>query len=89
MARTPKSLKQRKTYSLSREAVAILEREIKELKAESASAVLESLLRDVARRRKLAQTAAAISQYYDELSPDDEREQTLWGKFSETQFPVD
>ena len=74
---------------MSREAVAILEAERKERQAESASATLETLLKEMRNRREMARMSASISSYYDSLSQEEKREQQLWGQFSESQFPAE
>ena len=89
MGRTTIARKQRKTYTLSTEAIAILDTEKKDRHAQSTSAVLETLLKEVRDRRKLARMSASISSYYDSLSQEDKKDQQLWGAFSETQFPLE
>jgi hypothetical protein len=81
--------KERRTYTLSGEAISILEAEKMERHAKSASAALEELLKDRRRQKEMADVAASISGYYDSLSEDEIREDQLWGQFSESQFPLE
>lgn len=81
--------KVRKTYTLSSEAVAVIELERKERHDQSASSALEALLKDRARQRQMAKAAASISHYYDSLSEDEMKEDRLWGAFAESQFPLE
>jgi hypothetical protein len=81
------SRKVRKTYTLSREAVSILEAERKARKAVSSSSVLDELLRERQRQNEMSQIAASVTGYYDSLTADDLQEQNLWGEFARSQFP--
>lgn len=78
--------KEKKTFSLSREAVAFLESTRKEQR-KSASEILEELIQE----RKLAAEQQRISQnichYYDSLTEEERKENRAWGKFAESQFP--
>jgi hypothetical protein len=80
--------KERKTYTLSSEAIAIIEAEKKERRTDSASSALEELLKEARRQKEMAKVAASISSYYDSLSDEEVKEQKLWGQFAETQFPL-
>ena len=79
----------RKTYTLSSEAVAVIEQERKERHVQSASSALEAMLKDRAAQRQMAKAASAISNYYDSLSEDEMKEDRLWGAFAESQFPLE
>ncbi|HEY6248943.1 MAG TPA: hypothetical protein VI685_03220 [Candidatus Angelobacter sp.] len=79
----------RKTYTLSSEAVAILEEERKERQVESSSSALEEILKEHRRQRQMANIAASISKYYDSLSEEEMNEDRLWGAFAESQFPLE
>ena len=83
------AIKERRTYTLSREAVSILKAEQRKRHARSASAALEELLKDRRRQEEMAAVAVSISNYYDSLSEDEITEGRLWGQFSESQFPLD
>lgn len=89
MRRTATARRLRKTYTLSSEAVAVIEQERKDRRAQSASSALEALLKDRARQRQMAKAAASISNYYDSLSEDEMKEDRLWGAFAESQFPLE
>jgi len=81
--------KLRKTYTLSSEAVAILEEERKERHAESTSSALEEMLTERRRQKQMEKIAASISHYYDSLSEEEVNEERLWGAFAESQFPLE
>lgn len=94
MRRSPSAVKLtkrklRKTYTLSSEAVAILEEERKERQAESTSSALEEMLQERRRQKQMAKMAASISKYYDSLSEEEMKEDQLWGAFAESQFPLE
>ena len=79
--------KLRKTYTLSVEAIAILEEERKERQAKSISSTLEEILTEQRGQRHMKRMAASISKYYDSLSDNEVNEERLWGAFAESQFP--
>jgi S-methylmethionine-dependent homocysteine/selenocysteine methylase len=83
--RSPRKV--RKTYTLSREAVSILEAERKARKAVSSSSALDELLRERQRQNETQRIAASVTSYYDSLSDEDLQEQNLWGEFARSQFP--
>jgi hypothetical protein len=87
MKRSALARKERKTYTLSSEAIAILENERKERQANSASAALEELLKERRQQREMAEFAASVTRYYDSLSDEEIEEERLWGQFAESQFP--
>ncbi len=78
--------KQKKTLSLSPEAVSFLERTRKQDR-KSTSAIVEELIQ----AKKLAAEQERISQgirhYYDSLDVEQQAENRIWGRFSESQFP--
>jgi len=85
-ARTPK---QRRSFTLSRESIALLN----DLRAarrgsrrKSVSAVLDDLLRALDKQRKRDAVEQAISSFYDGLSPQALAEEREWGEFSLAQF---
>jgi hypothetical protein len=41
------------------------------------------------RQKESAKIAASVSAYYDSLSEKEMNEQQLWGRFSESQFPIE
>ena len=78
--------KQRRTYTLSSEAIAILDAEKRDRRKSSASSTLEELLKERKRQKEMEAAAISISRYYDSLSEEEIAEQQVWGKFSESQF---
>ena len=81
--------KERRTFTLSPESVALL----KDLRAarggarrRSVSSTLDDLLRALDRQRKRESAEKAISEYYDELNESERIEANEWGQFSLTQF---
>lgn len=81
--------KEKKTYSLSREAIHFVEAIRKERKIDSASSALDELLREQKQAREMEQTSAAITKYYDSLTEQETEEDHAWGKAAESQFPTD
>ena len=80
--------KARKTFSLTRESVEYLESLRKAKRAESASAVLEDLIRQQREAQETERIAASIRGYYDALTDSQVQEERAWGEFSESQFPA-
>jgi hypothetical protein len=85
-ARTPK---QRRSFTLSRESLALLN----DLcvarqgpRRRSVSAVLDDLLRALDNQRKRNAVEQAITSFYDGLSEQALAEETAWGEFSLAQF---
>ena len=84
--RTPK---ERKSFTLSRESIALLN----DLRAarqgsrrRSVSAVLDDLLRALDKQRKQAAVEQAITSFYDGISEQARAEEKGWGEFSLAQF---
>jgi hypothetical protein len=85
-ARTPK---ERRTFTLSRESIALLQ----DLRAtrrgsrrRSVSGVLDDLLRALDKQRKRATAEQAITSFYDGLPEAAHSEEREWGEFSLAQF---
>jgi hypothetical protein len=80
--------KERRTFTLSRESVELLNdlRVARKNKRQSVSAVLDDLLRALDRQRKRETIDRAISNYYDGLSERAHAEDKAWGEFSLAQF---
>jgi hypothetical protein len=81
--------KERRSFTLSRESIALLS----ELSAardssgrRSASAVLDDLLRSLNKERKRRAVEQAVTRYYDGLSEQAQREEKEWGEFSLSEF---
>lgn len=89
MRRSALARKERKTYTLSSEALAILEAERKERRASSTSAALEELLKEKRQQREMAEVAASVTRYYDSLSEDEIQENRRWAEFAASHFPQD
>jgi hypothetical protein len=83
------SRKLRKTYTLSEEAVSILEAERKARRSASSSSALEELLRERKHQSEKQQIAASVTSYYDSLTEQDLQEQNLWGEFARSQFSTE
>ncbi len=89
MKRSAQSSKERKTYTLSSEALTILENERKERHLSSASAALEELLKERRQQREMADFAASVTRYYDSLSEEEIEQDRCWGEFAARNFPQD
>lgn len=81
--------KERRSFTLSRESIALLT----ELCAagdspgrRSASAVLDSLLRSVNKERKRRAVEQAVTRYYDGISEQAQTADKEWGDFSLAEF---
>jgi myo-inositol catabolism protein IolC len=85
MARSFAVRKEKKTFSLSREAVSYVEGLRKQAR-KSSSEVLEELILS----RKLAseheRVSEAIRRYYDSLDVEEQAENRIWGQLAESQF---
>lgn len=81
--------KEKKTFTLSREAVNFLEDEKQKRGVQSTSSVLEDLIQERRRKSNTKETDAAISAYYDSLSDEERAEDERWGEFAESQLPLD
>ena len=89
MRRKTVARKIRKTYTLSHEAIEILETERKQRKADSASSALEEMLQERRQQKQMEKIANAITHYYDSLSEEEMNEDRLWGEFAVGQFPLE
>jgi hypothetical protein len=80
----PSRTKQRRTFTLSPEAVALLD----DLSADStsASSVLDALLLSLRREKKRQEMEERIARYYDQRSEEERREEALWGDFATREF---
>jgi hypothetical protein len=86
-----RQIKQRKTFTLSLESVAILEKLSAQRSAggqESVSAVLDDLLLAVGEEQRRREIEQGTRNYYDEQSAQDEEEEIAWAKFALSQFPL-
>ena len=84
--------KERKSFTLSREAIALLTELCKSGKGSrkrSASSVLDELLRSLDMERKRRSIENAIASYYSGLPEQTRAENQEWGEFSMAQFAED
>ena len=89
MARSATTRKEKKTFSLSREAVNYLEHRRKREHKASVSEVVEELIQVSKLTSEKARISASVRGYYDSLSSAEQEENRLWGEFSESQFPTE
>ncbi len=81
--------KERRTFTLSRESLALLNDLClarRGSRRRSVSAVLDDLLRALDLQRRRAAVERAITDFYDGLSARDQAEDAAWGEFSLSQF---
>lgn len=74
--------KRPRTFSLSDDVIQVLENYKRQRKADSLTAAFEQIVRDW----KQARLGEQFTAYYDSLSAEDVKEETEWGKFSESQM---
>jgi hypothetical protein len=79
--------KAKRTFSLSREAMAYLESERRAIREKSLSAVLEGIVLREQQQKEMERVSASFTRYYDSLSPEEIAEDRAWGEFAATQFP--
>lgn len=77
--------KSRKTFSLSRDAVIYLEAYRSKKKESSLSSAIESLIDERRQQEEAQKLAAQTLAYYDSLSPEEEIESDVWGRFTESE----
>jgi len=85
----PRTRKAKKTFTLSREAVAFLETEKQKRGRESTSLVLEELIKECREKGNTKKIDLAITNYYDSITDEERDENSRWGEFAENQFPLD
>lgn len=81
-----RAVKTKKSFTLSRNSVAFLERLRKERKEKSTSMVLDELIREAAATRRREASERAITAYYDSLTPEEQAEEVAWATFAESQM---
>jgi hypothetical protein len=74
------SVKEKRTFSLSRDVVEYLEKGCAETHAPSLSAYLESVVREFQAKVEMEKREAATMAYYDGLTADEIDEQAEWGR---------
>lgn len=78
--------KSRKTFSLSRDAVAYLETYQAQAKEASLSSAVEALIHERKQQEEADRLAAQMRAYYDSFSPAEQDESEAWGKFVESEI---
>lgn len=81
-ASTGATRKQKRSYTLSLESVAFLERLRKSRRERSSSRVLDELISDARLRARRSEVHQAMDTYYDSLSDDEVAEDAAWGRFA-------
>ena len=79
--------KTKKSYTLSPESVAFLEKLRKRRSAPSISSVLEEILQAVRHGQERANIEKSVSAYYSSLSNKEVLEQSQWGAFAWGEYP--
>jgi hypothetical protein len=74
--------KLRRTFTLSPQNVAYIEKQARERNMRSLSAFLDELLQEKTREQKLAEIEANTIAYYDGLTDEEVEEQRAWGEFA-------
>jgi len=87
MSKTSTTTKEKKTFSLSRQALNYLEALRKERRSRSMSSVLEEIIRQQQQTKELERVSASVTRYYDSLNSEEIAEDRAWGEFAATQFP--
>jgi hypothetical protein len=87
MPKTRTATKEKKTFSLSRQALMYLEALRKERRSRSMSSVLEEVIRQQQQTKELERISASVTRYYDSLTSEEISEDRAWGDFAATQFP--
>jgi hypothetical protein len=85
--KTSTATKEKKTFSLSRQAVMYLEALRKERRSSSMSSVLEEVIRQQQQTKELERVSASVTRYYDSLTSEEIAEDRAWGDFAATQLP--
>jgi hypothetical protein len=80
------SRKSRKTFSLSRDAVAYLETYRARRKEPSLSGVVEAIIRERREEEEADKLAAQTRAYYDSVTPAELKETEAWGEFVESEI---
>ena len=89
MAHRSRQVKQRKTFTLSSESIALLNdlcAQRREHGQESLSAVLDELLLAIHREKMRQDKEDKVREYYNDRSEEDRTEEEEWGKFAMAEF---
>ena len=79
--------KLKRTFSLSPESLACLERIQKDQRLPSVSAALDHVIREKKLQAENQRISASVTKYYDSMGEEEMAEDRAWGQFAETQFP--
>lgn len=60
-----------------------------ELRSRSITSAMEQHIREQRHANEMERISASTPQYYDSLSDEEVEEDRAWGKFGESQFPVE
>jgi len=82
-----KTVKLKRTFSLSSESLTFLEEVRRQKKAPSTSSVLDELIREQKRLSRRQAMGREITAYYDSINEEELNENAAWGQLGETQFP--
>jgi hypothetical protein len=89
LKKSERARKERRSFTLSKESIALLSKLCvagNGSKTRSASAVLDDILRSLAKERKRKAVEQAITTYYNGLPEQARQEDNEWGEFSLAQF---
>lgn len=78
--------KVRKTYTISPQSAAFLETLRRQRRAASTSSVIEEILQALRSKQKRRALDAAVKEYYDSLTAEEELELQEWGEFASAQL---
>jgi hypothetical protein len=74
--------KQKRSFTLSPDSIAFLERLRKKRKVPSCSMVLDEIISEAGRRQRKAEVHKAIDDYYSGLTDAEVAEDRAWGEFA-------
>ena len=78
--------KSRKTFSLSRDAVAYLETYQSKKRESSLSGAVEALIHERKQQEEADRQVAQTRAYYDSLGEEEKNEDDAWGRFAESEI---
>ncbi|PYU16315.1 MAG: hypothetical protein DMG29_04515 [Acidobacteria bacterium] len=78
--------KARITVSLSKDTFEFLKLYCVQVKAPSMSALIESIIADIKRRKEMEELNARVAAYYDSLSAEESQEQVGWAELAESEL---
>lgn len=74
--------KQKRSYTLSPDSIAFLDRLRKKRKVSSCSMVLDQLISEAGRRQRKAEIHKAMDDYYSSMTDEEIAEDRAWGQFA-------